>query len=135
MDPAPVFRKVLVIEDEPSMRNVLYVLLAGLGCDGVAAYSGQQALAMISHESYDAVLLDLRCFNLPAEDVVTHIKNIRPSLLGRVLIITGEVSDPKTLELIERHCLPHVSRERLTQECWDRMKAVLGVSRSAKPTC
>ena len=33
----PPRRKVLIIEDEPSIRNVLFVLLAGLGCEGEQA--------------------------------------------------------------------------------------------------
>ena len=33
-------RNVLVVEGEPSIRNVLYVLLAGLGCQGDIADGG-----------------------------------------------------------------------------------------------
>jgi CheY-like chemotaxis protein len=45
-------RKVLVIEDVPSIRNVLYVLLAGLGCDSHVAYDARQALPMIREDSF-----------------------------------------------------------------------------------
>ncbi len=131
MTTGSIRRKVLIIEDEPSIRNILYVLLAGLNCEGDIAYSGQQALAMISRERFDAVLLDLRCINLPADQVVSQITEIRPNLVGRVLVITGEVSDPQTLEIIERHCLPYVPRNRLLQDLWDRLRVVLGVSRSS----
>ncbi len=120
-------RKVLIIEDEPSIRNILYVLIAGLGCDSEVAYSGQQALAMVKRESFDAVLLDLRCTNLPAQ-VVSEIKEIRPSLVGRVLVITGEVTDPKALELIEHNSLPHLSRNRVLQDLWALLKPLLGGS-------
>lgn len=125
-----VRRKVLIIEDEPSIRNVLYVLLAGLGCEGDVAHGGRQALAMIRQESFDAVLLDLRCAELPPEQVVSQIWELRPNLLGRVLVITGEVADPKTLEMIELHCLPHVPRSRVVEELWGRLRALLGFSRS-----
>lgn len=130
MAASPPRRKVLIVEDEPAIRNVLYVMLAGLGCDGDIAYSGQEALAMISRESFDAILLDVRCSNLPAEEVVSKIKEIRPNLVGRVLVITGEVSDSRTMELIERYCLPHVPRSRLTQELWARLRGLLGLSTS-----
>jgi DNA-binding response OmpR family regulator len=46
-------RKVLIIEDEPSIRNVLYVLLAALGCDGQIAYDTRQALSMIREGSFE----------------------------------------------------------------------------------
>ena len=123
-------RNVLIIEDEPSIRNVLCVLLAGLGCEGDIAQSGQQALAMIRKGSFDAVLLDLRCSAMPAEEMVSAIKELRPNLLGRVLVITGEVSDPQTMELIKRNCLPHISRHRMMPDLWDRLRALLGLSRS-----
>lgn len=123
-------RHVLIIEDEPSIRNVLYVLLAGMGCEGDIAHSGQQALAMIKKESFDAVLLDLRCSEMPAEEMVSAIKELRPNLVGRVLVITGEVTDRRTMELIERNCLPHISRQRIMQDVWDRLRALLGFSQS-----
>ncbi len=130
MGPAAPVRKVLIIEDEPSIRNVLYVLLAGLGCEGHVAHSGEQAVSMISRESFDAILLDVRCPDVQPERVVSQIKEVRPNLVGRVLVITGEVTDPQTLELLARHCLPHVSRSRLMQELWHRLRGLLGLSTS-----
>lgn len=133
MSPGTQNRKVLIVEDDAAIRNVLYVLLAGFGCEGEIAYSGKQALAMLSRERFDAVLLDLRCSNLPAADMVSQIKEIRPSLVGRVLVITGELTDAQTLELVERNCLPHVPRNRLMQDLWGRLRSVLGISGSPKP--
>ena len=121
-------RNVLIIEDEPSIRNVLYVLLAGLGCEGDIAHSGQQALAMIKKESFDAVLLDLRCSEMPAGEMVSAIKELRPNLVGRVLVITGEVSDPQTMEMIRKNCLPHIPRQRVMQDLWGRLRTLLGLS-------
>jgi DNA-binding NtrC family response regulator len=124
-------RKVLIVEDEPSIRNVLFVLLAGLGCEGDVAYTGQQALSMVSRESFDAVLVDLRCSNLGAEEVVSQIKEISPSLVGRVLVITGEVTDPQTMELLSRHLLPHVPRSQLMPELFSQLRTILGLNASA----
>jgi DNA-binding response OmpR family regulator len=126
----PLRRKVLIVEDQPSIRNVLYVLLAALGCDSDVASDAKMALSMIQEGSFDGVLLDLRCSELPAEEMVAQIKELRPNLIGRVLVITGEVTDPRTLEVIERHCLPHVPRNRVTEELWGRLRSLLGLSRS-----
>ena len=125
-------RKVLIIEDEPAIRNVLFVLIAGLGCEGDVAYTGQQALSMISRESFDAVLLDLRCNNVGAEEVVSQIKEIRPNLVGRVLVITGEVTDAQTMEMLDRYLLPHIPRSRLMSELWSRLQTILGANSSPK---
>lgn len=126
-------RKVLVVEDEPSIRNLLYVLLAALRCEGEVAYSGQQALAMVAREQFDAVLLDLRCADGPLEEMMSRIGEVRPSLVGRVLFITGEVSDPETMAFVERHCAPHVARARLMEELWDRLRALIGQPEAPHP--
>ena len=118
-------RRVLIVEDNSCIRNVLYVLLASLRCEGEVAYDGRQALAMISRHEYDAILFDLRCYNLSADKVITGLTEIRPSLLGRVLLIAGEVSDPATLEMFSRVSAPRVSQSRLVEELWPRLRAVL----------
>src|SRR2546427_10893192 len=89
-------RKVLILEDEPSIRNVLCVLLSGVGCEGDVALTDRQALELVSRESFDAVLLDLRSCSYSPEKLVADMERIRPSLVGRVLVITGEVADPQT---------------------------------------
>jgi DNA-binding response OmpR family regulator len=123
-------RRVLMIEDEPSIRNVMFVLLAGLGFDGDVACDARQALSMLRQSSFDAILLDLRCSSLPPEKMVSAIQQIRPSLVGRVLVITGEVTDPTVLESVEKLCLPHVSRNRMVDELWVRLRTLLGMSNS-----
>ena len=130
MASTPLRRKVLIIEDEPSIRNVLYVLLAALGCDGQIAYDARQAFAMIREGSFDAVLLDLRCAKLPPDQMVSTITELRPSLVGRVLVITGEITDPETLRTLERYALPHVPRNQVTSELWDRLRHLLGFAHS-----
>jgi DNA-binding response OmpR family regulator len=123
-------RNVLVVEGEPSIRNVLYILLAGLGCEGDIADRGRQALAMIKKESFDAVLLDLRYSEMPTGEMVSAIRELRPNLVGRVLVITGEVSDPQTMEMIRKNCWFYIPRQRVMQELWGRLRALLGLAQS-----
>ncbi|HLY61102.1 MAG TPA: response regulator [Terriglobia bacterium] len=124
-------RKVLIIEDEPSIRNIIYVLLAGADCDGEIAYSGKQALGMISRGSFDAVLLDIRSSDTPPEEMVSQMMRLRPSLVGRVLVITGEISDSKILDWLENQRLHHLPGNRLMQDLWDRLRGILGLGPAA----
>jgi two-component system, OmpR family, response regulator len=125
-------RKVLIIEDEPSIRNVLYTLLAGIGCDAETATSGAQALAMVERQKFDALLLDLRCSDLDPEVVLNTVQRIRPSLIGRVLVVAGEVADEKALDMIERNFLVHVRRDKL-EEVKGVMRAMLTLAPCPKP--
>jgi len=123
-------RTVLIIEDEPSIRNVLCVLLAGLRCEGDIVPNTREALAMIEKHDFDAVLLDLRCSEMTATETVSALKNLRPSLVGKVLVITGDVSDPQTMETIKKNHWPYIPRHRVMQELWDRLRSLLGFSPS-----
>jgi len=97
-----------------------------LGCEGEVAQSGRQALAMIRRESFDAVLLDLRCSEVPATQVMAEIQEIQPKLLDRILIITGQVADRQTLEVVEHYCVPVIPRDRVMQDMWTHLRPVLG---------
>ena len=129
MPPNPSPRKILIIEDEPAIRNVLFTLLAGQGCDSDVAHDAHHALPMLQQNQFDAVLLDIRATHLPPDQTVSAITRLRPSLVGRVLVITGEVSEPKTLELLERCAVPHVSRSKVTTDLWGRLRSLLGFAR------
>ncbi len=118
-------RKVLIIEDDSSIRNLLFVLLAAVGCEGQAALNGQQALGMISRESFDAVILDLRYSTPSTEEVLSHLREIRPSLVGRVLVITGEAASAQALDLIERHFLIQVSENGLLHNLREWLQVIL----------
>jgi len=121
-------RTVLIIEDEPSIRNILCVLLAGLRCEGDIVPNAREALAMVEKRSFDAVLLDLRCSEMDATETVSALRNLRPSLVGKVLVITGDVSDPQTMELIKKNHWPYIPRHRVMQELWERLRSLLGFS-------
>jgi DNA-binding response OmpR family regulator len=123
-------RKVLLIEGEPVAREALRVLLSKMGCQGEVAADGQQALAMVSSKDFDAVLLDLRSSSLPPEEVVCGIHDIRPSLVGRVLVITGEVDDHATLDLVERYFLLQIRRSRVIFDLVGRLRALLRLAPS-----
>jgi hypothetical protein len=49
-------------------------------------------------------------------------------LVGKVLVITGDVSDPQTMEMIKKNRWPFIPRHRLMQEVWERLRSVLGFS-------
>jgi DNA-binding NtrC family response regulator len=123
-------RKVLIVEDEPSVRHILNVLVKGLSCESDAASTGRQALAMVRRESFDAVLLDLRCSDLTAAEAVPQIHEIRPNLVGRVLVITGEFADPKVMESVERLLVLPIPDCGLLRRLKDTLERLLSLAPS-----
>ncbi|HEY0096234.1 MAG TPA: response regulator, partial [Archangium sp.] len=52
--------RVLVVEDEPSLRRILRVYLAEQGYAATIASDAEEALALLERERFDVVLTDLR---------------------------------------------------------------------------
>ncbi|MCL5670993.1 MAG: hypothetical protein M1423_06835 [Acidobacteria bacterium] len=122
MTSTPQHRKVLVFGDPPSIRDLLKVLMQELERADAAIANKEQALATIRSGDFDTVLLDLRCLNRQTRNGVHGIGGIWPSVVGRVLVITTEVSDPETLELVERRLLHRDSHNGLLHELASRFR-------------
>lgn len=113
-------RRVLIIGEERSAR----IMLGSMGCECALASNVEQALAMIQQKDFDAVIFDPQGSSLPVAQVISRINEIRPSLLGRVVVITDGGSDSETRELMERYSLPHVQRENLLQRLWASLESL-----------
>lgn len=118
-------RKVLMIDTERDVRNVIYMLIARLGYEGEVADGVRSALARLAEEHFDAVLLDIRCSGNAAAQVMSQIRDLRPSLVGRVLVITGDIASPEEMDMIERECLPQIRRRDLIKDLAVLLKSLM----------
>lgn len=83
-------RKVLIVDDSPSMRQMVSFTLRQGGFDVVEAEHGQQALDKLKGVSVDLIITDL---NMPVMDGITLIRNVRsqPAMRGKpILMLTTE---------------------------------------------
>jgi len=66
--------KILVVDDETSMREFLDVLLSKEGYKVSQARNGKQALKMIQKNSYDLILTDIRLGDITGLEVLKKAK-------------------------------------------------------------
>ena len=85
-------------------------------CESEVAHRIRIALTSFSEKTFDAIMLDLKCPEQSPEQMKSQIQGIQPSLVGRVLVITGEAQSPDTLNTIERQWLTHVLPQHLTRK-------------------
>lgn len=52
-------RKILLVEDDPTLREVYHLVLSTEPYDIVVANNGQEALAKVAKDTFDLILLDL----------------------------------------------------------------------------
>jgi CheY-like chemotaxis protein len=79
--------KILVIDDEQGIRNLLDTLLRRKGYDVVLAESGRQGLDLFRRERPDVIVLDLKMPEMDGLTVLRQIKNLDPG--KPVIILTG----------------------------------------------
>jgi len=77
-EPKP--RRVLVVDEEPAVREVTRALLGELGFAADDVSGGQAALDACSRVSYDLVLLDVHMPGLDGRDTATRLRALHPAL-------------------------------------------------------
>lgn len=69
-------KNILIVEDDLHIGNVLEETLTGEGYSVTRAYSGTEAVLVLSQIKPDLVLLDLMLPGGSGEEVMPHIKGI-----------------------------------------------------------
>ncbi|MBV9493314.1 MAG: sigma-54-dependent Fis family transcriptional regulator [Acidobacteria bacterium] len=78
--------KILIIDDEPSIRSTLAGILEDEGHRTVVCESGEEALAQFARDEFDLALLDLW---LPGIDGLSVLERIRGAAAPPVIVISG----------------------------------------------
>lgn len=123
-------QKVLLVGGEPSVQSLISTFLATMGCICGVASSKEEVPAILEREAFDAVLLDLGRSDACADEFILRIKEIRPGLTDRIMVITNGIADREMMELIERHDLLQVSQEGLFQQLWPKLQELFISPRS-----
>lgn len=85
-------KTIAVIDDDIYIGNMLEELLRGNSYDVLRAYSGTEAVLLLSQSKPDLVLLDLMLPGLPGEEVLQHIENIPVIVLSAKVDVQDKVN-------------------------------------------
>ena len=92
--------RVLVVDDEPTLRLIQHRLLTNAGMEVVLAANGTEAQDALVRESFDLVVSDLR---MPGEmdgrDLLAWLAQERPALAARSLLLTGDMGGVASVPL------------------------------------
>lgn len=106
--PAVWEERILVVDDESSITDVLAAILGDEGAIDTAA-NGEGALGLLSAKYYAVVVSDV---DMPVMDGIEFYKRACgkfPSLKDRFLFFTGG-SDPERIGFFERHKIPYLQK-------------------------
>jgi two-component system KDP operon response regulator KdpE len=94
----PSHGKILIVDDESSIRRALHNTLRGMGFDVDDASTGEAALQLVGQAEYQVVLLDI---NMPGIGGIRACREIRRSLprLGILMLTVRDSEEDKVVAL------------------------------------
>ena len=102
--------KLLIVDDEPSIIEVLSEALTACGHEVDTAINGRLALKKILNGSYDLVITDLKMPGMDGRNLFDEVSRARPALAERFIFSTGDVIARETREFLESTGKPWVEK-------------------------
>lgn len=84
--------RVMVVEDERVVQVLMQDLLETWGHDVQAASTGDQAIALLSANEYDLIVLDIMLGGISGYDVLDEMSRLGVRERTRVVVVTGRVT-------------------------------------------
>lgn len=84
-------RRILIVDDDESVRSLLRLTLPAEGHEVVEARDGDHALELVSASVPDLVLLDWRMPGRPGADILSELKARYPAV--QVVVLTAELAN------------------------------------------
>jgi len=82
-------KRVLLLDDDPSMQRLVSALLKRGGYRVDTFLTGRDAIAALERDGYDVLLLDLMMPHEGGNTVIRHLRAYRPAMLDRALLVTA----------------------------------------------
>ena len=131
--------RVLVVEDEPNIRELvcLHLKHEGYTCDGVG--DGQAGLTKVQAESYDLLVLDLMLPGLDGLSLCRAVRNGKLNADVPILMLTAKREEADKVVGLESGADDYLTKPFGVRELVARARALLrrprqGVAAAAAPT-
>lgn len=113
--PDSTAKRLLVVDDEPTIRNAIATFFRSLGHLVDVAGTGGEGVARAAAAEYDALLLDLRLPDMGGDEVLRELEQRRCDP-NRVVFITGDTQSESARAALDATGRPVISKPFLLDE-------------------
>ncbi|MBI4610388.1 MAG: response regulator [Candidatus Rokubacteria bacterium] len=99
-------RRILVVDDDEVLTQVLTDALSADGHHVETAPNGAVALQKLRGQAYDLILSDIKMPELDGPDLYREVERRYPELRRRFVLFTGDVLTPRTREFLKLTDVP-----------------------------
>ena len=100
--------KILVVDDEQSLREVLSIMLKRTGYAVTSVADGEEAIELLNKDIFDLVITDLRMPKIDGMEVLKAAKSASPETV--VLIITAFASADSAVEAMKQGAYDYLTK-------------------------
>ena len=122
--------RILVVEDEPTVAQLIADVLREEGHLVDAVLDSREGLDRLSRQDYDLVVCDLKMPHLDGRAFFRSLVRAGSPLQHRMVFITGDTLAQHTLEFLEQTGLPYLAKPFLVEELKLAVQRGLGAARS-----
>jgi len=119
-------RRVLVVDDEEDVINVLRLVLSKSGYDVITAASGMDGLMRAQSESPEAILLDIMMHEMDGWEVLKLLKLDDATRNIPVVILSARVEPKDKIRGLQEGAVDYVTKPFAVREILEKMSAILG---------
>jgi signal transduction histidine kinase len=123
-------RRILVVDDDAHILEVLTMRLEAMGCDVTAANDPRRAVELASAHAFDAALVDLRMEPLDGIAVLLRLHEHQPRL--PVLIMTAHGTIERAVDAIKRGAFDFLTKPFVPEELSSKLGRALAERRWAR---
>jgi signal transduction histidine kinase len=118
-------RKILVIDDEEAILQMLRERLTQSGYSVDTATDGENALRQLREKNYDVTFCDWKMPGLNGRQVYERLQSASPDRCRRVVFFSGDVVNEKMRRFLEQERRPCLSKPFALEEIHAAIKTVL----------
>ena len=119
--------RVLVIEDDKSIRNFFRTVLEANNYDVLIATTGAEGYSMVTSQCPDVVILDL---GLPDMDGMTILKNVRQWSSMPVLVVSARTHEQDKVAALDAGADDYITKPFGTSELLARVRTAIRHARA-----
>jgi two-component system response regulator PilR (NtrC family) len=100
--------KILIVEDEKNMNEVLKILLEGEGYDVTSAFDGYEGSEIIKKDIFDLVITDINMPGMDGFDILRIVKELSPDTI--VVMITAFGTTESAIEAMKLGAYDYIDK-------------------------
>ncbi|WP_305988504.1 PAS-domain containing protein [Roseibium sp. MMSF_3544] len=109
-------QRVLIIDDEPAVGELINDLLVELGCEPTLCADAREALLQLTHKAFDIIISDFKMPGMNGEEFYRALQKRLPAYADRIGFVTGDSMGKAVTRFLTESQRPFIEKPITAEE-------------------